>query len=144
MEPRRRERRAPQLLGPGAQLARVRAERGLTLEDLAQALNLSLTTLRALEADDLSRLPSPIFVRGYLRAYARLLLVPSAPVLAAFEQQLADAGLASEGCLAAAASRGLRASLLRGVFQNPGWVMASFSALGRFCSAEWCWRLGNS
>ena len=122
----------PQRLGPGALLARVRVERGLTPEDLAQTLNLPLSTLRALEADDLSRLPSPIFVRGYLRAYARLLLVPSAPVLAAFDQQLAEAGLASEGAALSRLSfkQGFRASLLRGIFQNPGWVMASFSALG--------------
>ena len=121
-----------QRLGPGALLARVRVERGLTPEDLAQTLNLSLATLRALEADDWSRLPSPIFVRGYLRAYARLLLVPSAPVLAAFDQQLAEAGLAAEGVALPRLplQRGLRASLLRGIFQNPGWVMASFSALG--------------
>lgn len=122
----------PQRLGPGALLARVRVERGLTPEDLAHTLNLSLSTLRALEADDLSRLPSPIFVRGYLRAYARLLLVPSAPVLAAFDQQLAEAGLVAEGVALPRLplKRGLRASLLRGIFQNPGWVMASFSALG--------------
>lgn len=121
-----------QRLGPGALLARVRVERGLTPEDLAQTLNLSLATLRALEADDWSRLPSPIFVRGYLRAYARLLLVPSAPVLAVFDQQLAEAGLAAEGVALPRPplQRGLRASLLRGIFQNPGWVMASFSALG--------------
>ena len=121
----------PQRLGPGALLARVRVERGLTPEDLAQTLNLSLSTLRALEADDLSRLPSPIFVRGYLRAHARLLLVPSAPVLAAFDQQLAEAGLASEGAALPRLSlkRGLRASLLRGIFQNPGWVRHPHSFL---------------
>ena len=123
---------APQLLGPGAQLARVRAERGPTPEDLAQTLNLSLTTLRALEADDLSRLPSPIFVRGYLRAYARQLLVPPAPVLAAFEQQLAEAGLASEGwpCRGGPPNGGSGPPFCAAYFQNPGWVMASFSALG--------------
>ena len=122
----------PQRLGPGALLARVRVERGLTPEDLAQTLNLSLSTLRALEADDLSRLPSPIFVRGYLRAYARLLLVPSAPVLAAYDQRLAETGLGSEGAALPRVplKQGLRASLLRSVFQNPGWVMAGLSAFG--------------
>ena len=120
----------PQLLGPGAQLARVRAERGLTPEDLAQTLNLSLTTC-GLSGQTIC-LALANLCAGLPRAYARLLLVPSAPVLAAFEQQLAEAGLASEGVALPRrpVQRGLRASLLRGVFQNPGWVMASFSALG--------------
>lgn len=119
-------------LGPGALLARVRVERGLTLSELAQTLNLSVTTLRALESDDLAALPSPIFVRGYLRAYARLLLMSSAPVLAAFDQLLVDTGLSAEAPALPRVPlrRRLWVSLLRGLLQNPGWVMAGFSVLG--------------
>lgn len=119
-------------LGPGATLAQLRAERGLSAEDLAQTLNLSLSTLKALEADDLARLPSPIFVRGYLRSYARLLLVPSAPLLAAFEQRLLEAGIQDKTppLPPYPRPRGLRAGLLRALFQHPGWVMAGVSALG--------------
>jgi cytoskeleton protein RodZ len=119
-------------LGPGASLAQLRVARGLSAEDLALTLNLSLSTLRALEDDDLARLPSPIFVRGYLRAYARLLLVPSAPLLAAFEQRLAEAGIedGTPPLPRYLRPRGLRAGLLRLLFQRPGWVMAGFSALG--------------
>ena len=119
-------------LGPGATLAKLRIERGLSAEDLALTLNLSLSTFKALEADDLARLPNPIFVRGYLRAYARLLLVPSAPLLAAFEQRLAEAGIEDRTSPPPPSlrPRGLRARLLRALFQHPGWVMAGVSALG--------------
>jgi len=118
--------------GPGALLARVRVERGLTLLELAQTLNLSVTTLQALENDDLAALPSPIFVRGYLRAYARLMLMPSAPVLAAFDQLLVDTGLGADAPALPRVPlrKRLWVSLLRDLLQNPGWVMAGFSVLG--------------
>ena len=41
----------------------------------------------ALESDDYEQLPAPTFVRGYLRGYARLLDIPSEPIVQAFEQR---------------------------------------------------------
>jgi cytoskeleton protein RodZ len=58
---------------PGRTLAEARAARNLTLAEVAQQLKLSATQIEALEADAYERLPGPVFVRGFVRNYARLL-----------------------------------------------------------------------
>jgi cytoskeleton protein RodZ len=60
-------------LRPGRALAEARAARNLTLAEVAQQLKLSATQVEALEADAYDRLPGPVFVRGFVRNYARLL-----------------------------------------------------------------------
>jgi cytoskeleton protein RodZ len=59
--------------GIGGRLVAAREAQGLTLADVAQELRLPAATLQALESSRFEDLPEPIFVRGYLRAYARLL-----------------------------------------------------------------------
>jgi cytoskeleton protein RodZ len=59
--------------GLGGRLVKAREAQGLTLAVVANKLRLSAATLQALESDRYEDLPEPIFVRGYLRAYARLL-----------------------------------------------------------------------
>lgn len=58
---------------PGARLRAARENRGLSLETAAEALGVSDEILGALEADDYGRLGAPVYVRGYLRKYARFL-----------------------------------------------------------------------
>jgi len=60
-------------LRPGRLLADARAARNLTVAEVAQQLKLSATQVEALEADAYDRLPGPVFVRGFVRNYARLL-----------------------------------------------------------------------
>lgn len=57
----------------GARLADARQAAGLACEDVADRLKMPLRVVHALEADDLSVLGAPVFVRGQLRSYARLL-----------------------------------------------------------------------
>ena len=59
--------------GCGARLARAREAAGLACEDVATRLKMPLRVVHALEADDRSVLGAPVFVRGQLRSYARLL-----------------------------------------------------------------------
>lgn len=59
-------------LNLGVRLKAAREARGMSERDVAQRLRLDLHIVRALEADDLERLPALTFVRGYLRNYARL------------------------------------------------------------------------
>jgi cytoskeleton protein RodZ len=59
--------------GPGWRLVKAREAQELTLAVAANKLRLSAATLQALESNRYEDLPEPIFVRGYLRAYARLL-----------------------------------------------------------------------
>jgi cytoskeleton protein RodZ len=57
----------------GGRLVTAREAKGLTLAVVANKLRLSAVTLQAIESNRYEDLPEPIFVRGYLRAYARLL-----------------------------------------------------------------------
>ncbi len=55
----------------GEELRRERVVREIPLEEIAAATKISIRLLTALERSDLSKLPAPIFTRGFIRAYAR-------------------------------------------------------------------------
>jgi cytoskeletal protein RodZ len=57
----------------GQRLKAERKEQRLTLEKVFEATRIRVPYLQALEADDLSVLPSPVQARGYLRNYAEFL-----------------------------------------------------------------------
>ena len=69
---------------PGAQLAAVRLQRGYRPEYVAEKLHLRVRIIELLEADNYAGLPEPVFIKGYLRAYAKLLDVAVDPLLATF------------------------------------------------------------
>ncbi len=77
----------PQSVAPGQILKRAREGKNLTLAAIATLMNLDLRTVEALERGNQSELPAPIFVRGYLRGYARLVDVAEATVLEAYKAQ---------------------------------------------------------
>ena len=58
--------------GPGSRLAKARAAANLSVEQVAAHLNLTVGVVKALEMDDAAQLPAPVFVRGYIKNYARL------------------------------------------------------------------------
>lgn len=80
-------------LSPGQILSQARERAGLTQQEIAQALHMSLTKVRALESDEFSKLNADTFIRGYLRSYAALLKVESASLIAAYEQQAIAQGI---------------------------------------------------
>ncbi len=55
----------------GAHLREARERAGITLRDVAAATKISVPALAALERNDIARLPGGIFVRAFVRAYAR-------------------------------------------------------------------------
>jgi transcriptional regulator with XRE-family HTH domain len=55
----------------GAELRGAREQRGISLDQLSRTTKISVATLRALERNKIDSLPGGIFVRGFLRAYAR-------------------------------------------------------------------------
>jgi cytoskeleton protein RodZ len=57
----------------GARLTAERCNLGLSLGDIARQLKLSVRQVEALERDDYAAFAGPVFVRGFLRNYARLL-----------------------------------------------------------------------
>ena len=71
---------------PGAQLAEQRMRTDYTTEYVAGKLHLRVHIIELLEADDYQNMPEPVFIKGYIRAYAKLLGVPSDPLLSAFNR----------------------------------------------------------
>jgi len=69
--------------GCGARLRKAREAAGLTEADVAERLKMPVRVVRSLEAEDWSRLGAPVFVRGQLRSYSRLLGLTTAPMVAA-------------------------------------------------------------
>lgn len=61
----------------GQRLKEARLARQLTIEEVAGQLHLQVRHLDALEQQDLSRLPGPSYICGYLRSYAKFLQLPS-------------------------------------------------------------------
>lgn len=69
---------------PGEQLRLERENQGLSVSEVAGALNLRPAVVRGLEEDSYEEVPIATYRRGYLRAYAHLLGIDDAPVLAAY------------------------------------------------------------
>lgn len=72
----------------GGQLAAARQHYGLTVADVARQLKLNVRQVEALEEDAYEQLPGPVFVRGFVRNYARFLGLDPEPLLAYAEHHM--------------------------------------------------------
>ncbi|HFD86520.1 MAG TPA: helix-turn-helix domain-containing protein [Gammaproteobacteria bacterium] len=61
-----------------------REHSGRQLSDIAAELHINAAHLQALENEELDKLPSPSFAKGYIRAYARALEIDPGPLLKAY------------------------------------------------------------
>lgn len=73
----------------GAILRQSREAKGLTTAQVAKQLNLKVTVIEQIEAEQWDPAVSMTFMRGYLRAYARLMKLSEREILQAFELQAA-------------------------------------------------------
>ncbi|MFA5960824.1 MAG: helix-turn-helix domain-containing protein [Tatlockia sp.] len=71
---------------PGMQLAQHREKKGYSREYVAGKLHLRVQLIEHLEADDYSQMPEPVFIKGYLRAYAKLVDEPVEPLMEIFNK----------------------------------------------------------
>src|SRR5581483_7341999 len=70
----------------GTALREARESRGLSISDVAKATRVPAQMLRQIEAGALGEaLPAPVYVRGFIRAYARLLRLPEDQPLRLFD-----------------------------------------------------------
>jgi cytoskeleton protein RodZ len=76
---------------PGARLSEARQAQGLATADVARRLKLSVGQVEALEAGRYNDLPGPIFVRGFIRNYARLVKLDPEELLQAAGDSLPQA-----------------------------------------------------
>lgn len=72
-------------LAIGGKLRTARDRRGYTLREASGATKISAAYLDALEQNDLTKLPAPIFVRGFLRSYCQFLHIDPAPLVLEYE-----------------------------------------------------------
>ena len=72
----------PQHGHPGATLAAQREAMGWSVEQVAEQLKLAVRQVVAIEAGDYASLPSPAVTRGFVRAYAKILKLDAAPLVA--------------------------------------------------------------
>ncbi|MBI1425521.1 MAG: DUF4115 domain-containing protein [Gammaproteobacteria bacterium] len=75
---------SPSVELPGRRLREQRESSHLSQEEVAHHLRLDVQLIKALENDDYSRLPSPAYICGYLRSYARLLKLPEDEIVQAY------------------------------------------------------------
>jgi cytoskeleton protein RodZ len=71
---------------PGTILRRGREASRLSKTEVAQQLHLTVDTIERIEADDYEKLPAVAFVRGYIRAYAKLLKLPADEIVVEFDR----------------------------------------------------------
>ena len=72
----------------GQLLQAARLVRGLSIEDVARHLRLSVRQITALEGDDYAKLSGGTFLRGFVRNYAKLVQLDATPLLLLLQQSL--------------------------------------------------------
>src|SRR6187401_1327929 len=68
----------------GQYLREQREERGMSVEEVSRATRVPVSSVERIESDRFDELPGEVFVRGFLKSYARALNVPSDDVLARY------------------------------------------------------------
>jgi len=92
-----------------------REARGLSLSDVAEHLHIRSTYLQAIEEEDWSVIGAPVYIRGFIRTYARFLGIDSEHVIEAFNQTVPSAAPTKQwsgGSTLAAPGAGRKPSIL--------------------------------
>lgn len=72
----------------GAYLRREREERNISLEEISATTKINPTLLSFLEEDKFENLPNPIFVKGYLKAYAAHIGIDPKGIIGRFNERI--------------------------------------------------------
>src|SRR6516165_11748423 len=68
----------------GRYLKRTREARAMSVEEVSRATRIPVASIDKIEADHFDDLPGEVFVRGFLKAYARAVSIPVDDVLARY------------------------------------------------------------
>jgi cytoskeletal protein RodZ len=74
----------------GISLRRARDDRALTLGEISSSTKVPRSALERIESGELEGLPAAVFVRGFIRSYARAVGVSELQPLAQFDRALRD------------------------------------------------------
>jgi cytoskeleton protein RodZ len=75
-------------LSVGEVLRRARMHYNLSLEDVTAVLRIQVSSLEALESDDVKKLPGRVYAIGYIRSYAEYLGLDGDQVVNLFKEQI--------------------------------------------------------
>ncbi len=92
------------LLELGALLKDEREKRGLSLRDVMEATKISRRNLTALEGGEVEQLPHPVYLKGYVRNYAKLVGLEAEPLVAVVEAQMDGGGYLPQAASASSSS----------------------------------------
>jgi DnaJ-class molecular chaperone len=67
----------------GADLKKIRTELDVVLEQIAEETRVRLDHLRSIEEDNVSRLPAPVFLKGFVKSYLKCLCLEPVEELSA-------------------------------------------------------------
>ena len=70
----------------GADLARAREERGLSVEDVSSATRIRSGLIRSIEADEFEPCGGAVYARGHIRSIARVVGIDAEPLVAEFDR----------------------------------------------------------
>jgi cytoskeletal protein RodZ len=68
----------------GQYLRQLRETKGMSAEEISRATRVPMSSVERIEADRFDELPGEVFVRGFLKSYARAVGVPHEEVLARY------------------------------------------------------------
>ena len=95
-------KRGKNLFSFGRYLQSIRLEKKISLEKISEETRIAIGNLRLIEKEDLDALPAEVFVRGFLRAFARAVGADADEAVRLYqarlnmESELSDAGSFSE------------------------------------------------
>lgn len=118
----------------GVALKAARSAQNLSVAEVARQLRLSVSQVEALEAGAFDRLPGPVFVRGFIRNYARLLKIDADGILRAI-----DGGIAApQARIEAPPSQDIPypSAVVR---RWPGYVLAALLVTAALAAYEFYW-----
>lgn len=92
-EPKEAGSALPAYLTPGKKLCELREGQGLNRARVGQLLGLTETAVKDLEKNKFENFPGSVYVRGYLKNYARIMGVSEDDIIALYDKYCLDHGL---------------------------------------------------
>jgi len=78
-------------------LAKIRCNRGISLEQIAQSTKIGVRALEAIEQGDFAKLPGGIYNTSYIKQYARAIDYDESALLAVYQQSISAEASATQG-----------------------------------------------
>lgn len=114
----------------GADLARAREERGLSVEDVSSATRIRAGLIRSIEADQFDPCGGAVYARGHIRGIARFVGIDPEPLVAEFDRTHSE-----EPAPAAVPNQPTDPDLFaRADRRRPNWAAAMGAALLVICA----------